>query len=545
MSNLKKLSGVFLSTVLTASLLAGCSDSGNGNADQAGGNADNQSGQGAAVENFNETGYPIVNEKVKLTLMGQDVGMAKWEEMAAFKQMEEMTGIALEFRNSPTDSFETKKNLVFSSGEYPDMFYGANITLAEEVNYGSQGILIPLEDLIDQYAPNIKKLLDENPHIRKSITTPDGHIYSLPSINLEHMWITNPIWYNGHYLKALNMETPQTLDELHTYLKRVKEEDPNGNGQADEIPLTSTKLDDIRGWLLGTWGVYYEKDKEYYADDEGNVRFVPTQPGYREYLAFMNKLWAEGLLDQETFTQTNQQRQAKGKQNQLGMFRAYAASFVMGGDEPNSDHPLYQPVQSDFVEKPVFNRSSGISTGAFAITDKNPAPEATMRWIDYQYSYEGARLFSIGPEGTLWQYADKESKKKEWLEVPGGMKREDYRATLTPNFGIVVPTVSMEEINSGLKSEYDDWVKEQNEKLLEPIARIGYPIVYLLENEQEEVTTLMSDIRTYVTQMEAKFVTGQEPLDKWDDYVSTLKKMGADRIEEIYQAAYDRWNQNQ
>ncbi|WP_317259186.1 extracellular solute-binding protein [Paenibacillus sp. J5C2022] len=542
---MKKLSGVFLSTVLTASLLAGCSDSGNGNADQAGGNADNQSGQGAAVENFNETGYPIVNEKVKLTLMGQDVGMAKWEEMAAFKQMEEMTGIALEFRNSPTDSFETKKNLVFSSGEYPDMFYGANITLAEEVNYGSQGILIPLEDLIDQYAPNIKKLLDENPHIRKSITTPDGHIYSLPSINLEHMWITNPIWYNGHYLKALNMETPQTLDELHTYLKRVKEEDPNGNGQADEIPLTSTKLDDIRGWLLGTWGVYYEKDKEYYADDEGNVRFVPTQPGYREYLAFMNKLWAEGLLDQETFTQTNQQRQAKGKQNQLGMFRAYAASFVMGGDEPNSDHPLYQPVQSDFVEKPVFNRSSGISTGAFAITDKNPAPEATMRWIDYQYSYEGARLFSIGPEGTLWQYADKESKKKEWLEVPGGMKREDYRATLTPNFGIVVPTVSMEEINSGLKSEYDDWVKEQNEKLLEPIARIGYPIVYLLENEQEEVTTLMSDIRTYVTQMEAKFVTGQEPLDKWDDYVSTLKKMGADRIEEIYQAAYDRWNQNQ
>ncbi|MFD0960569.1 ABC transporter substrate-binding protein [Paenibacillus chungangensis] len=540
---MKKLSGVLLSTALTASLLAGCSDSGNGNADQAGGNADNQSGQGT-VENFNETGFPIVNEKVKLTLMGQDVGMAKWEEMAAFKQMEEMTGIALEFRNSPTDSFETKKNLVFSSGEYPDIFYGANITLAEEVNYGSQGILIPLEELIDKYAPNIKKLLDENPHIRKSITTPDGHIYSLPSINLEHLWITNPIWYNGHYLNALNMETPQTLDELYTYLKRVKEEDPNGNGQADEIPLTSTKLDDIRGWLLGTWGVYYEKDKEYYADDEGKVHFVPTQPGYREYLAFMNKLWTEGLLDQETFTQTNQQRQAKGKQNQLGMFRAYAASFVMGGDEPNSDHPLYQPVQSDFVEKPVFNRSSGISTGAFAITDSNPAPEATMRWIDYQYSYEGAKLFSIGPEGTLWQYADKESKKKEWLEVPGDMKREDYRATLTPNFGIVVPTVKMEEINSGLESGYDDWVKEQNEKLLEPIARIGYPIVYLHENEQEEVTTLMSDIRTYVTQMEAKFVTGQEPLDKWDDYVGTLKKMGADRIEEIYQEAYDRWNQN-
>jgi len=40
-------------------------------------------------------------------------------------------------------------------------------------------------------------------------------------------------------------------------------------------------------------------------------------------------------------------------------------------------------------------------------------------------------------------------------------------------------------------------------------------------------------------------VTGQEPLSNWDGYVAQLKKMGSDRIVELYQAAYDRWAANQ
>lgn len=85
--------------------------------------------------------------------------------------------------------------------------------------------------------------------------------------------------------------------------------------------------------------------------------------------------------------------------------------------------------------------------------------------------------------------------------------------------------------------------RQRNEEKLTPIAKIPFPSVFLTEEEQAEVTRLKSDLDTYVKQMEAKFVTGQEPLANWDAYAGQLKKMGSDKIAGIYQAAYDRWNQ--
>lgn len=86
------------------------------------------------------------------------------------------------------------------------------------------------------------------------------------------------------------------------------------------------------------------------------------------------------------------------------------------------------PVKSEMADSPVYGKHPGMSArGTFAITSSNPSPEATMRWIDYLYSYEGATLFNQGPEGVLWQFKDKENHVKEWLPVPGGGDREEYR----------------------------------------------------------------------------------------------------------------------
>lgn len=247
--------------------------------------------------------------------MSQDAGVADWSTMPVLQEMEKLSGIKLEYQLSPIDSFETKKNLVFASGDLPDMFYAADLKPAEQVTYGSQGILIPLEKYIDEgYAPNIKKILDENPDVRKSFTTPDGHMYALPFIDKAAVWYRGPMWYNGEFLKALNVEEPKTTEELYTYLKRVKEEDPNGNGQQDEIPLTSVKLDDLRMFFFGFWGMYNEG---IYSDKDGKVHYPYQEEGYKGYLTFMNRLWKEDLLDHETFSQTGDQKKLKVKATNL------------------------------------------------------------------------------------------------------------------------------------------------------------------------------------------------------------------------------------
>lgn len=534
---LNKTGALLLSMTLLSSVLAGC---GTTETDDASANKKDNT-DSAPADKVNKEGFPIMAEPMTMTMMGPDVGIQNWSDMPVFKEMEQLTGIKLEFRNAPSDSFDTKKNLVFASGDYPDIFYAAQITSAEEVNYGSQGVLLPLEDLIDNYAPNIKKILNDYPDIRKSITTPDGHIYSLPRIDLDAVWYRGPLWYNGDFLKALGMDKlPETTEELYTYLKRVKEEDPNGNGEQDEIPLVSVKLDDIRMWLLGSWGIYNEV---IYADKDHKVHYTPMTEGYKGYLTFLNRLWNEGLLDKETFSQTDEQKKAKGKNNRAALFSDFHAYFTLGG-EASTEDPMFLPVKSEMVDSPAVAKHPGLSTGTFAITSSNKAPEAAIRWIDYLYTYEGSVLFDLGPEGTLWKYADEQNRVKEWLPVPGGGDREDFRATLTPNYGIVTPMIVNNEVSKGLKGEFDDWLNQETQEKLVPYAKVPYPIVYRTEEEQTELTRLRSDLDTYVKQMEAKFVTGQEPLTHWESYIDTMKKMGGERVAEIYQAAYDRWNAN-
>ncbi|MEK4356508.1 ABC transporter substrate-binding protein [Paenibacillus sp. FSL M7-1455] len=533
MKNIRKASSILLCLTLSASLLAAC-----GSSKGSEGASSSAQTEAAGVK---KDGFPIVDKQLTLTMMSQDAGVADWNQMPVLKEMEKLTNIKFNYQLSPIDSFATKKNLVFASGDLPDVFYGADLKPAEQVTYGTQGVLIPLEKYIDGgYAPNIKKIFDKHPDIRKSFTTPDGHIYALPNVDLSAVWYRSPMWYNGKFLKALNVkELPKTTEELYAYLKRVKEEDPNGNGKKDEIPLTSVKLDDLRMYFLGFWGIY---DEVIYADKDGKVHYTPQEEGYKGYLTFMNRLWKEDLLDHETFSQTPEQKKAKGQNNQLGVFNDYFPYFTLGGD-PSSDNPLMTPVKSEIPDSPVYGKHPGISAnGTFAITSKNPAPEATMRWIDYQYGYDGATLFAQGPENLLWKYKNKETHEKEWLPVPGGKDREEFRGTMTPNYGILTPGMNSAELTKGLKSDFDKWIDKENAEKLVPISKTPFPNVYLTNEEQSEATALLSDLNTYVQQMEAKFVTGQEPLSNWDKYVAQLKKMGADRIVELYQGAYDRWN---
>ncbi len=520
---------------LGASLLAGCG----GGGEEAASNAESVT--------VSKEGFPIVEQPITLTMMAPDVGIQNWEDMAVLQEMEKMSNIKFEYKNAPKDSFETKKNLVFASEDYPDVFYAAGLTASEQLKYGEQGVLVPLEGMIDEYAPNFKALLDEYPDVRKSITAPDGHIYSLPVVEFSQHWYRNPLWYNGEFLEKLGVDKlPETTEELYDYLKRVKEEDPNGNGQADEIGISSVttpaaNLRDIRTWLLGAFGVYEE---ETYVDDNDVVHYTPMDEEFKHYLEYMNRLWADGLLDPESFSQTAEQKKAKGQNNQIALFSDWNAYMTKGG-EPSTEDPMFLPVRSEYVDKAAIAKNRGITTGAFAITKTNKYPEASLRWVDYLYSYEGSLLFNKGPEGTLWEYENEADRTKKYLPVPDGQDREDFRATLTPNYGIPAPTVTTDDIGKGLTTDFDLWVANETQtKLLDNGARIPFPALFLTVEEQSEINSLNSDLSTYVKQMEAKFITGAEPMSGWDNYVATLKKMGAERVAEINQAAYDRWKAN-
>ncbi|TSB46022.1 extracellular solute-binding protein [Alkalicoccobacillus porphyridii] len=488
----------------------------------------------------NKEGFPIVDEEITLSLMAPGTGLAEWKDMPTLQEYSEMTNIQFDYTTPPSSDFATRLNLSFASGDIADIIYGAgtsNLTPGMEVDYGRQGILIPLEDLIAEYAPNIQRLLDENPEIAKSITTVDGHIYSLPVINQHpHAGWAVPMWYNGEWLDALDADVPTTTDELYDLLVRFRDEDPNGNGEADEIPLLDVQMNSTRKAFIAAFGM-----KEWGIEEvDGEVRYAPMTDNYKEYLTYMNKLYEEGLLDPETFSQSDEQKKAKGQDNRIGLFPDWFSFFTTGQTEEEAvNNPMFHPLSSPITDEPLIPINPGITRGTFSITNNNEHPEASIRWVDYFYSDEGADFLNQGPEGYLFEF-DENGERVE-LEIPSQYESsEDYRGTLTPAYGIPTPTV-VQRVEGVELSPFDEFLDAETAEKVDAFGEVPIPLLYLTNEEQEIVNTIEVDLQSYVEQLEARFITGVEPLSNWDKYVETIESMNIEEYVDIYQEAYDRW----
>lgn len=493
------------------------------------------------LENLNTEGFPIVKEKITLSMMGfRHPIQGPWDQLKFFKTMEEKTNIAFTFDTPPSDSFEEKKNLAFTSDQYPDVFFAANLTPQQEVKYGGEGVLIPLEKLIDKYAPNVKKMFDAMPDVKKSLTAPDGHIYSLPNINKASIAVTGTIWVNGPWMDALGVkELPNTVDGLYDLLKRIKAEDPNKNNKQDEIPFgIHGKNWEFNSFFLPAFGIvspkiYVENDK---------VLYGYLQPNYKEYIKYMNKLWKEKLIDQDAFTQGYPELAAKGKANQVGMAAHAIPQLIYECKTPQdaTKYPVLPCLTSSVNSTPVTAIGTGINRGAFAITNKCKYPEAVMRWVDWLYSEEGSIYIHYGEEGDLWKFNDK--KLREYIQPADGRNTEEYRGgVITPDCGSACPKWVRDETEGSWDDVAQQFrIKETDEKMFK-FGKVAYPLTYNTPDEQSTLDTLLTDIDKYTEQMEAKFITGEASLAEYDKFVETLKKMGVEDVIKAYQDAYNRW----
>jgi putative aldouronate transport system substrate-binding protein len=157
------------------------------------------------------------------------------------KQLEQKFNIKFNWTTVPFDGAPEKRQISLASGDYPDMFllvpYIDKFTQSDLLKYGQQGVVLPLNDLIDKYAPNIKKTLDTYPDYKAMNTAPDGKIYGLGQFAAcYHCSFPNKLWVNSTWMKKLNITTPKTTDDFKKMLEAFKTKDPNGNGKADEIP---------------------------------------------------------------------------------------------------------------------------------------------------------------------------------------------------------------------------------------------------------------------------------------------------------------------
>lgn len=500
--------------------------------------------------NINKDGMPIVKEQISLKFFTKKTsGTAdNWNDAYILNHYEDMTNINIEWEQSPMESLEERRNLILAGGDYPDAFFASDLPATDILKYGEQGVFIPLNDLIEEHAPNIKKMLDENPEIRKAMVFPDGNIYTLPVVNWENHLIdrVGAIPYiRQDFLEALNMDMPETIDQFYDYLVGVRDEDPS-NGEIDVIPFGGSDIGNIFGWINGSYGLGNRGSNQPYIDmdpnNEGEIRFIQASDEYKEMLQFVHKLYDEELLQPDIFSVTYDDYLATGAEGRLASYYGYNPTNGFGVDVglvTTAALPLKGPYGEEYttVGHPV------AALGQFLITNQNEHPVETIKWVDYFFSDEGTKLWYLGIEGETYdetpegeyQYSAKLIDDPEW-DVNNTLVIKKYLVWLGMRApGIVKP----ENVN---KAQEDN---ARNYATFEPyIIKETWPTFTYTSDENKVLTSVGNDISKYVTEMRDKFVSGDESFDNWDKYIQTLHDIGLDDYMEIQRAAVERYESN-
>src|SRR3989449_4964517 len=190
---------------------------------------------------------PIVKQPLSLSYwapMSSNVSptMKSFGEIACYRELEKRTGIHIEFQHPPLGQETEQFNLVAASGKYPDVIEYNWLTNAPggPARFLRDGVIVRLNDLIDRYAPNLKRVLGEHTEWRKMIVTDDGDIYAFPFIRSDPLLLVSAgLAVRQDWLDKLNLKMPTTLDEWRGMLATFRQRDPNGNGKTDGLPLST------------------------------------------------------------------------------------------------------------------------------------------------------------------------------------------------------------------------------------------------------------------------------------------------------------------
>lgn len=402
-----RVAKALLCLTLAASLLAGCT--GGGGSSSSGDTSGTSSGTTETTDsNFNETGLPIVNEPVELTfLYVKGANLADLKENAMFKQMEEDTNVIINWQYAGDADWSEQKSLLLASGDLPDVFFGSN-SLKDMDIATNLDLFIPLEEYVEKYCPNIQAAWEAEPTMEKMVTNPDGHIYTLPGKKPLRPKGCDTPFINQKWLDNLDLEMPTTVDEWYEVLKAFKEKDPNGNGVADEIPLTGSAKTNLFDWIryINPWGITDSLEENLLALDQETEKpvFIPADERYKEAVAFFHKLYEEGIMDPEFITQDGSMADAKMKNEEVALVGTGITWEVTSGTQPHQDEyvpmpPLAGPNGDRYIRGN--DETITYSRNEFTITTACEYPEVAMRWADY-FSTDDISVQSYwGPYGVV------------------------------------------------------------------------------------------------------------------------------------------------
>lgn len=570
--------GISIGAVI-AMLLSGCGSSNTSSS------TTSTSTESAPSTNAQEISFPL-KEKATLTAFvmtpysGEN---ADYTNNYVTNYLETKQNIKIDFKYTVTgDDGKTKLNLLMASGDtLPDIFLATKWSKAETMLYGKQKLVIPLNNYLKD-SKNWNELNKLSPMRLGDITMPDGNIYSYGDDNeclhcryQSRMWIYKP-WVD----KLANGKMPATTDELYEFLKAVKEKDPNGNGKADEIPLTGNIA--AGGWATDPTtfiiNAFIQNNNILsntnpvvgagFVINNDKVEFQFTKDGYKKAMEYLNKLYKEGLLDSQSFTQNADQQKASVQGTTQLAAMAPGGWWACNTDELLKEQP--GPYQDWTVLEPV-KGPEGVQLAAYYPTNyyqscyglvsadcKNP--ELAVKFFDLMASEEMTLISQNGPQGLAWDYVTEGTSisggKATWKKIPApkynSSNMPDYSsaglnfvkyvwdpdAIMTHNtndFRLGQFCANPENNVEGLLYKYGKAYSQYKPDDSTMLPNLAYS-----EEDAKKIADYSVSIGKFVNQSTVQFITGDLDINKdWQSFVDKINSMDLAGYLSIQQKAYD------
>ena len=498
------------------------------------------------VNGTNLEGLPIAAEPITLTVgvsASSSSFQGAWEDLDWIKQLQEVSGITLEFRvyNSDED-----KNLMFTSRDYPDISFNEG-TDKQIQDAALGGDIYQLDELIQTYAPNWSSFLSENDYARKVVTLSDGHIYSLPIVRdepsnggLRDQWLIQTTWLN-----ELNLDIPQTTDEFYETLKAFKEHAGEGSIPKDVIPYYIYGITNNVGGALdviNSFGV--EVAGERYlstVDNNGKVVFNFANEDIKEPLLYLRKLFQEGLIPGECLTDDWDTYITKTRSTPavVGSYHSY-----QNPDVTNESITAMGPLDSGNGKSPLIrSQTNHVLRNHFTIYKNCKYPEAAMRlanliadpdWsIQAMYGMYGDTYLQKNEDGSI-------------VMLPYEADAQGADSAPMNRVPFLLTSDMFEKFSyaeGSAQKQRDDAIKNQYDGYIIPTSNL-YPNVIFSTEQTDRLAELSTDINDYINTTLSTWMLEGGIEEGWDAYIEQLNKLGLEEYISILQEALDTFNAN-
>ncbi len=548
---LKKIICCLLTATMVIGMLAGCgqketntSESKKESSAVSESKTESKTSEAIADNESNEIIYPLEGDITLSIAMVQEaavVANAKDLLDTPFgKAWQEQTGVTIEMIQLADSN---AMNLLFASGELPDIiYYNMSSYTGGTDKAVKDGVILPINDYME-FAPDLQAALDSNEDWRRGNTTNSGDIVGFPFIRGdEYLKTSAGLMMRADWLEDLNMEVPNTPDEMYEVLKKFKEE------KGAEYPL-GLNLNWLYNFALNQ-GIFTSPfglvTANFYVKD-GEVHWGATEPEYKAVLEYFHKLYKEGLLDSNFATMDQNTVNANIMNGvsgaAIGSTGGGMGTYIttMQATDPTYDLVGVGSLVAKDGDTPMYTFYDNAITGMYAvITPACKNVEAAMKFLNWGYTEEGSLLMHFGIEGESYEMVDGEPVYTDLIQNnPNGLPKQQAQALYCRTW-TAFPFVQREAA-SKQSMQLDQQVAALEQWTNSDAARYVMPRVSVADESVAEYTQLYNDAATYIQEMTTKYIQGEESLDNFEsEYMATLEsKLQIDRILELQQEAVD------